>query len=108
VSVAYTRLDGLPLGRALRPLFAWYGSMAMAPHLWTMLGLGTVEVVVEFHPPTTLAECGSRKMLARYCEDRVANGLAGALSGRRELKPAASPEPRPQATGAEAAAPALG
>src|SRR4029079_2805538 len=49
VSVAYTRLDGMPIGRALRPLFAWYGAMAMAPHLWTMLGLGTVEVVVEFH-----------------------------------------------------------
>ena len=28
-------------------------SMALAPHLWRMLGLGTVEVVVEFHPPTT-------------------------------------------------------
>ena len=84
VSIAYTRLDGLPLGRSLRPFVAWYGSMAMAPHLWRMLGLGRVEVVVEFHLPTTLAECGSRKMLARYCEERVAHGLAGALSGRHE------------------------
>jgi 1-acyl-sn-glycerol-3-phosphate acyltransferase len=83
VSIAYTRLDGMPIGRRLRPLFAWYGAMAMAPHLWTMIGLGTVEVVVEFHPPTTLAECGSRKVLARYCEERVAAGLARALSGRR-------------------------
>jgi 1-acyl-sn-glycerol-3-phosphate acyltransferase len=83
VSIAYTRLDGMPIGRRLRPLFAWYGSMSLAPHLWTMLGLGTVEVVVEFHPPTTLAECGSRKMLARYCEERVAAGVASALSGRR-------------------------
>ena len=49
-------------------------SMALAPHLWRMLGLGTVEVVVEFHPPTSLAECGSRKVLARYCEERVAAG----------------------------------
>jgi lyso-ornithine lipid O-acyltransferase len=108
VSVAYTRLDGLPIGRALRPLFAWYGSMAMAPHLWTMLGLGTVEVVVEFHPPTTLAECGSRKRLARYCEERVAAGLATALSGRRETPLAASPEPRRQPAATDAAAPALG
>ena len=45
--------------------------------------LGTVEVVVEFHPSTTLAECGSRKVLARYCEERVAAGLGRALSGRR-------------------------
>jgi lyso-ornithine lipid O-acyltransferase len=88
VSVAYTRLDGMPLGRGLRPFFAWYGSMALAPHLWRMLGLGRLEVVVEFHPPTSLTVCGSRKMLARYCEERVAEGLAGALSGRRE-----TPEP---------------
>src|SRR5439155_9057911 len=32
VSIAYTRLDGIPLGRALRPFFAWYGSMSLAPH----------------------------------------------------------------------------
>jgi len=83
VSIAYTRLDGMPIGRRLRPLFAWYGSMSLAPHLWTVLGLGTVEVVVEFHPPTTLAQCGSRKALARYCEERVATGMASALSGRR-------------------------
>ena len=79
VSIAYTRLDGMPLGRALRPFFAWYGAMSLAPHLWRMLGLGRLEVVVEFHPPTSLAVCGSRKMLARYCEERIAEGLAGAL-----------------------------
>lgn len=84
VSIAYTRLDGMPLGRGLRPFFAWYGAMSLAPHLWRMLGLGRLEVVVEFHPPTSLAACGSRKALARYCEERVAEGLASALSGRRE------------------------
>src|SRR3546814_6911519 len=34
VSIAYTRLDGLPLGRYLRPFFAWYGDMELGPHLW--------------------------------------------------------------------------
>jgi len=108
VSIAYTRLDGLPIGRALRPLFAWYGDMSMAPHLWTVLGLGVVEIMVEFHPPTTLAECGSRKALARYCEDRVGTGLANALTGRN--LPAAAPEERPEriAAGAKTPAPALG
>src|SRR5579885_757506 len=42
VSITYTRLDGIPIGRAHRPLFAWYGDMAMAPHLWRALGLGVV------------------------------------------------------------------
>ncbi|MDE1902762.1 MAG: 1-acyl-sn-glycerol-3-phosphate acyltransferase, partial [Alphaproteobacteria bacterium] len=40
VSVAYLRLDGMPLGRSYRPLFAWYGDMDLAPHLWSVLGLG--------------------------------------------------------------------
>lgn len=91
VSIAYTRLDGMPLGRGLRPFFAWYGSMALAPHLWRMLGLGRLEVVVEFHPPTSPQECGSRKMLARYCEERIAEGLAAALSGRRAMPEGAAP-----------------
>jgi 1-acyl-sn-glycerol-3-phosphate acyltransferase len=107
VSIAYTRLDGMPIGRLLRPLVAWYGDMAMAPHLWTVLGLGTVEVVVEFHPPASLAQCGSRKALARYCEDFVSAGLASALSGRRTTaaEPASRPQPRPAS---DAAAAALG
>ena len=87
VSIAYTRLDGMPIGRRLRPHFAWYGDMALAPHLWAMLGLGTVEIVVEFHRPTTLAECGSRKELALYCQERVAAGLSTALSGGRRRPP---------------------
>jgi lyso-ornithine lipid O-acyltransferase len=109
VSIAYTRVNGMPIGRRYRPLFAWYGGMAMAPHLWRVLGLGTIEVVVEFHPPTTLAACGSRKMLARYCEERVKTGLANALTGRRRRprsEPPADPARRPAA--ADAAAAALG
>jgi 1-acyl-sn-glycerol-3-phosphate acyltransferase len=109
VSIAYTRVNGMPIGRRYRPLFAWYGEMAMAPHLWRVLGLGTIEVVVEFHPPTTLAACGSRKMLARYCEERVKTGLANALTGRRRRprsEPPADPARRPAA--ADAAAAALG
>ncbi|HEX5320948.1 MAG TPA: lysophospholipid acyltransferase family protein [Stellaceae bacterium] len=96
VSVTYARLDGLPIGRGFRPLFAWYGDMAMAPHLWRMIGLGTLEVVIEFHTPTTFAECGSRKALAAYCEARAVAGVNAALTGRRQ--PAVpAPPPRERA-----------
>lgn len=108
VSVAYTRLDGMPIGRRLRPLFAWYGTMAMAPHLWRVLGLGRVEVVVEFHRPTTLDECGSRKGLARYCEERVAAGVAAALAGRRGNSAAAPRRGNRRAAAGDAAAAAVG
>jgi 1-acyl-sn-glycerol-3-phosphate acyltransferase len=83
VSVTYTRLDGMPLSRGLRPLFAWYGDMAMAPHLWRVVGLGTLEIVIEFHRPTSFAECGSRKALAAYCESRVVAGVNAARTGRQ-------------------------
>ena len=87
VSLAYTRLDGMPIGRAYRPFFAWYGAMDLLTHLWGMIGLGTVEVVVQFHPPTSIADCGSRKALADYCSARVAGGMAGALFGRPQRLP---------------------
>src|ERR1700730_17936455 len=51
VSIAYVRLNGVPMGRLYRPFFAWYGDMEMAPHLWTLLGFGIVTVSVEFHAP---------------------------------------------------------
>lgn len=108
VSIAYTRLDGMPIGRVLRPLFAWYGAMAMAPHLWNVLGLGKVEIVVEFHRPTTLAECGSRKLLARYCQERVSAGLEAALTGRRQPPSGSLREETRRPAATDIAAPALG
>ena len=104
VSIAYLRLDDIPMGRAYRPFFAWYGDMTLAPHLWTMLGLGTVDVAVNFHPPVTLAALGSRKALAEHCHRVVAAGMASALAGRTQLpEPAgeAVPAARPACEAAE-------
>lgn len=82
ISVAYTRLDGMPIGRQWRPFFAWYGAMDLAPHLWHVLGLGRLTVTLVFHPPLTLAEAGSRKALAAQCQRVIAAGLEAANSGR--------------------------
>jgi 1-acyl-sn-glycerol-3-phosphate acyltransferase len=74
-----------------------------------LLGFGTLEIVVEFHAPTTLAECGSRKTLARHCEDQVAAGMARALSGRHEVQPSLPPRlPGRRAEPANAPAAAMG
>lgn len=82
VSIAYTKLDGIPMGHALRPFFAWYGNMAMFPHLWRALGLGIATVEVDFHPPITMAAFASRKELADYCRRHIAAGVTAALAGR--------------------------
>jgi 1-acyl-sn-glycerol-3-phosphate acyltransferase len=82
VSVVYTRLDDMPLGRQLRPYFAWYGAMDLPDHMWHALGLGHVTVQLVFHAPVTIADFDSRKALARYCETKVAAGVAEAHTGR--------------------------
>jgi 1-acyl-sn-glycerol-3-phosphate acyltransferase len=91
VSVVYTRLDGLPIGRRLRPFFAYYGDMSLALHMWHMVGLGKVEAVVEFHPPTSVAEWQTRKALAQFCHEQVSHGVGRLLAGRSDM-PAAAPQ----------------
>lgn len=81
VSIAYVGLYGLPMGRDLRPLIAWYGDMDLVPHLWEALKAGPIEAVVEFHEPLSLDEQAGRKPLAAAAEARVRRGQARALAG---------------------------
>ena len=82
VSLTATALDGIPLGRLLRPLYAWYGDMDLGPHLWQFAKLGGFTVVLEFHPPVTVDLAGSRKVLADQCWKAVHAGVARAIAGR--------------------------
>lgn len=82
ISLACTHLDGWPLGRNLRWLYSWYGDMDLLSHIWRVAGIGSLTITVTFHAPVTVAEFGSRKALASYCENVVADGVAAALSGR--------------------------
>ena len=82
VSLAYTRLHGMPMGREFRPFFAWYGDMDLVPHLWQAFCLGPIDVMVHYHPPLTIDQFPSRKELAAECERLVAAGVTHALSGR--------------------------
>jgi 1-acyl-sn-glycerol-3-phosphate acyltransferase len=81
VSAAYVGLHGLPMGREIRPFFAWFGDMEMAPHLWEALKLGPLDVTIEFHPPATL-DMMDRKELAVHARGQIKAGLARALAGR--------------------------
>lgn len=82
VSLTYSRLDGVPIGRHLRPFFAWYGDMELLPHAGQLIGLGRLTVTVSFHDPVTIEEFGSRKELAAYCYEIISRGHADALAGR--------------------------
>jgi 1-acyl-sn-glycerol-3-phosphate acyltransferase len=81
VSVAATRLDGAAMTNTERNVYAWYGDMDLAPHLWQFLGLGKVTVEITVHPPLSLSDAGTRKDLARIAHNAVAQGHLEAMSG---------------------------
>ncbi|MEE8248549.1 MAG: lysophospholipid acyltransferase family protein [Alphaproteobacteria bacterium] len=82
ISLAYTKLNGMPLGRHMRPFFTWYGDMSLGGHLWRALGLGPLTAVVQLHAPVRIEEHASRKEMAAHCQGVVAAGLSAALAGR--------------------------
>ena len=82
VGVAYTRFNGLPMERRMRPYFAWYGDMEMSDHLLTVAGLGRATVEVRFHPPVTISAFASRKALSEHCREVISSGVSAALRGR--------------------------
>ena len=85
VTIAYTRLDGLPMGRYLRPFFAWYGDMELAQHLWRAVGMGRLTVAVQFHAPVDPVDFASRKALSDHCQATISKGLAAALAGGGDI-----------------------
>src|SRR5476651_337321 len=93
VAISYTRLDGIPLGRYWRPLFAWFGDLDLVPHLWQMVCLGETEAVVTFFPPVDIDRLGDRKKLAEFCFRQVSLGVQAANTGRFELLPPAGQAP---------------
>ncbi len=82
VTLAYTRRWGLPFLQREVASYAWYGDMDLAPHLWTAVAEGPLDVEVIFHPAETLAHARDRKRLAAHAEKTVRAGLVHALHGR--------------------------
>jgi len=96
ISIAYTRLDGLPLGRLMRPIYAWYGDMDFAPHFWFLLGLGRFRVDVMFHEPLSIEGFASRKEIASHCERVVTQGFSRLIAGRFEPGEPKDPSAKPK------------
>ncbi|MFH3481719.1 lyso-ornithine lipid O-acyltransferase [Xanthobacter variabilis] len=80
--VAYTRLQGLPLGRSRRHLATWFGDMDLAPHLLEVLRQGALDVEVTFTEPLRLDASHDRKSVTRGAEEQVRRQLAMTLAGR--------------------------
>jgi 1-acyl-sn-glycerol-3-phosphate acyltransferase len=90
VSVVYDRLSGLPLGRAARPIFAWYGDMDLASHFWRLTQHENFRASVLLHQPIDPERFASRKELSAACWKIVADG-ASTLRQNRPVVPGVIP-----------------
>lgn len=82
VSIAYTRLQGIPMGRQHRYVAACYGDINLVRHLKRVLREGAIDVTVSFGVPLKVEPGIDRKQLARLTEDAVRRMTSSALAGR--------------------------
>ncbi|WP_084440751.1 lysophospholipid acyltransferase family protein [Acetobacter nitrogenifigens] len=76
VSVVFDRLDGMPIGRAKRNVFAWYGDMDLGPHVWQLVHWRSMRASVLLHEPLDPEDFPSRKALAQAAWKAVSDGAA--------------------------------
>ena len=86
LTIAYTGLGGLPMGRRRRPYLAWYGDMDLLPHLWALLKQGLFETELRFLAIVSPADFANRKELTAHCEEVVRDGLVTSLYRRANKK----------------------
>jgi lyso-ornithine lipid O-acyltransferase len=95
LSIAYTRLLGLPLGRQHRPLVAWYGGAPLLPHLLGIARRGGIDVVVTWGEPVAFDEASDRKTVARSLETTVRRLTIEATRGSAAARRQSSAPPAP-------------
>lgn len=71
LSLAYTGLSGLPLGRAGRNRVAWYGDLDLVPHLVRLCAAGAIDVVASWGEPVAYDMSADRKDITRTAERAV-------------------------------------
>jgi 1-acyl-sn-glycerol-3-phosphate acyltransferase len=87
VTIAYTRLHGLPVARHQRPLLAWYGDMDVLPHAWQVLQAGPIDVEIRVGPPVSMTHFKDRKALSAYAESSIRHNFIELLTNRPRAVP---------------------
>ena len=83
VSIAYTGVHGMPMGRFHRPIAAWPGDITLLPHLRGILEAGALEVDVDFAEAIAFGPQGNRKGLAGQVTATIRTMLSQRLRGRK-------------------------
>ncbi len=81
VTIAYTRLNGLPVTRERLPDIAWIGEAELWPHIVAFTALGRVRAELIFHDAVRVADFEGRKDLSRHCREVIAAGYEQLMRG---------------------------
>ncbi len=71
VSIAYTRIQGMPMGRYMRPISAWPGIEGMVQSLSRYISEGAFDIEVRIGAPVEFTPQSNRKEVAADMESRV-------------------------------------
>ena len=87
LSIVFTELDGIPVGRTLRQLYAWYGDTTLPPHFMGVMRQGDMTVDIIFHDPINPADYANRKILSEACFKIVSKGVSDLVIGQDYMRP---------------------
>ena len=88
MSVGYTCLHGIPMGRQHRPLVAWYGDLDFMPHIKALIARGAVDAVVSYGEPVAADGTADRKAMTKSLEATVRALNVATLRGGQRPAPA--------------------
>ncbi|MEO1282067.1 MAG: lysophospholipid acyltransferase family protein [Pseudomonadota bacterium] len=83
LTIVYTKLHGVPLGRHDRAQVGWYGDMDMISHAWQLLRAGPLDVSIHIGPPISLDTFADRKQLAQHTEHEIRETFLTTLRGTK-------------------------
>ncbi|WP_375451186.1 lysophospholipid acyltransferase family protein [uncultured Devosia sp.] len=81
LTIAYTRLQGLPVSRVERALISWVKSKSLGQNIREILSGGVKDVTIAFGTPIPLGEQADRKAVSKAAETQVRQMLVALNRG---------------------------
>jgi lyso-ornithine lipid O-acyltransferase len=75
IAIKHVKMNGVAVTKDrqdLRDLYAWYGDMELAPHLWEFAHILRTDVEIHMLPPLSISDYPDRYELANTAQLRVA------------------------------------
>ncbi len=88
MSICYTAINGIPMGRQHRPLVAWYGDTDFMPHIKAFLPRAAIDITISYGEPIAADATTDRKVLAKEVEAAVRRLMNSSVLGRSYPGPA--------------------